>query len=1098
MSASAAPGANHALQLYLLGGFRVVVGGRETPECAWGLRRARNLVKLLALSPRYRLHRERVVDLLWPDQELENPDNSLSQALYAARRTLGGATRNSTEPYLQRQGEMVTLAPETAVWVDVEAFEAAAASARRSQDPAAYRAALALYTGPLLPEDQYEEWVNGRAEALKRVYLRLLTGLAATHEASGAYEEAIAPLLRAVELDPTGEGAHVALMRLYTLAGQRPMALQRYEALRRTLRDELGVEPQPASVRLYEDIIAGRYPPDADTRAAASTGEPAHATNLPQRMSRFIGRARELDEIGRLLDGAPIVTLAGPGGSGKTRLALEAAETLAPRYPGGVWLIELAGIERPSAIPQALAAALGVIEQPGRPLMETITAALASDHALLLLDNCEHLIGACAELAETLARACPSLRLLCTSREPLHIPGEIVWRLSSLSLPSSEPETSLEGALASESIQLFVDRARALAPGFTLDERNAPAIIRICRRLDGLPLAIELAAARVGTLAVEHIAERLDDGLGALGRGSRTGPTRQQTLTAALDWSYGLLSERERGLFRRLAVFPSGFDLEAAEWIARWISAGSSDERAADDDTLDALASLVDKSLVVMDESAGAARYRLLEPLRQYAEARLKARGELAVACARRRDWGQALAERADGELWGEEHSAAVGRLEAEYAALRATLEWLLSQQGEARSGARLIAALWQFWLLRGMFTEGRYWLERLLARMSEQSAEALIALFGLTLRQGDYASGAAREAAERSVAIYRALGDGEGTGRALRMLGVQAYMTGDFARAGQTFEESLSLARAAGDVAGQGLALHELGALAWARGAYAEASERMEGALAQLRAAEDYPRAAVALLNLGLAPYDAEPDAPLVNEETWVLLRALSGAALVGYTLAHLGALARAQGDFHRARARLEESVAWLRRCGDQAGLAQALGQMGALARVQGDYRRARALLDDSLALRRQLGDRRGVGMTGANLGLLALAEGDYAEATARFAEVMAQFVEMGDGSGIEMTLDHQAHLALRQGDARRADALYSECLAGHRAMGRGPLDAARALTGLGASAIALGDSAAARAHLQEAIALYERIGDERRFASLRGRLSEMAPPQA
>ncbi len=1099
MRTSAGDAEGDVLRVYLLGGFHALFGSHETPMGAWKLRRARSLVKLLALAPRRQMHRERIIELLWPGQDLENPDNSLHQAIYAARHALGGSGAPASRIFQARDGMVALAADDLSVWVDVEAFEMAAASARQRRQPEVYRAALDLYRGPLLPEDGYEDWVSGRAETLRRLYVDLLVELAGAYEHDGRYGDAIVELLRAVDTDGAREDAHVGLMRLHALTGQRGDALRRFETLRHMLRDELDAQPQAISAHLYDAIVSNQFPPpdvlsslETSTSGGASAVSAARVRNASPALNRFIGRTRELDEIGRLLAGARVVTIVGPGGSGKTRLALEVAAMLAPRYPAGAWLVELAGVERSPALPQALAAALEVIEQPNQPLLATITAALAVRRPMLVaLDNCEHLIAACAELAETLIHACPDVTLLCTSREPLHIPGEIVWRLSSLGLPQTGDASDPEAALACDSAQLFLDRGRALAPTLTLDARATDAIVRICGHLDGLPLAIELAAARVGTVALDEIANRLKSGLSALGRGSRTAPTRQQTLAATLDWSYALLTERERRLFRSLAVFPMPFDLEAAEWVSGEDAAFPADDEAAPD-TLDTLAALVDKSLVTIDESAEVARYRVLEPLRQYAEQRLKDCGELQMALRKRYDWGLALTERANGVLWGPAHAAAVARLEAAYPALRATLEWRLRSEGDAPAAARLIVALWQFWVLRGMFSEGRYWVKALLASANapdDARAEALMISFGLMLRPGEFAGAAARETIERSVALYETLGESEGSRQALRLLGIQAFMAGDLDRAGTAVAESLARARATGDLAGEGLSLHNLGVIAWGRGAYPEASAHMEAALVLFRAVKDRPRVAIALVNMGLTPFDASPNALLVNEETWVMLGALSGAALVGHTLAHLGVQARAAGDLESARKRLEESVAWFRQCGHPAGLAQALGQLGAVLRVQGEFAGAHALLEESLALRSQLGDRRGVGMSLNNMALLAIAEEDFSRAERLFAQVMASFVEIGDLSGIEMTRDLQAFAALRSGDHRRAQALYQECLMNYRARVHSPLDHASALTGLGAAVAAGGSLEIARARFDEAAELYEGMGDARRAAALRGR---------
>jgi DNA-binding SARP family transcriptional activator len=412
----------------LLGGFRVSVGARTVAEDAWRLRKARALVALLALEPGHRMHRERLMDLLWPDLDTGPAGNNLRQALHVARRTLAPAPTAASR-YLCLESELVSLCLGGRLWVDAEVFEEAAANARRLGEPTAYRAAIGLYAGDLLPQDRYEAWAEDRREGLRRAYLSLLVELAGLHEERGEPGPAIEALRRVVAEAPTHEGAHAGMMRLHALAGRRDEALKQYEQLREALSGELGTAPDPASRRLHADILAGSLSPARPVQETARAG-PRH--NLPAPRTSFVGREHELVEVGRLLAMTRLLTLTGAGGAGKTRLALEVARNLVGAYPDGVWLVELAGLSEGALVAQAFARALGVREQPGRPLADTLIDALRGRSLLLVVDNCEHLVDEAARLVETLLDRCPDLRVLATSREVLGVAGEMVWRVPSL------------------------------------------------------------------------------------------------------------------------------------------------------------------------------------------------------------------------------------------------------------------------------------------------------------------------------------------------------------------------------------------------------------------------------------------------------------------------------------------------------------------------------------------------------------------------------------------------------------------------------------------------------------------------------------------
>ena len=502
--------------------------------------------------------------------------------------------------------------------MDADAFEEAASGARRTREPAAYRAALDLYAGELLPEDRYEEWAEDPRARLRGTYLSVLSELAGLYEERGDLGSAAQLLGRLLAEEPTSEGAHASLMRVYALWGRKGEALSQYERLKEALGRRFGAEPSASVRALREEIVAGRYPPQEAPRDLPSDSGGAHRHNLPAPRTSFVGRERELTEVKRALASTRILTLTGTGGTGKTRLVLELARDLAGTYPDGAWLVEVAPLSEPGLVPQEVASALGVREQAGRTVEEVLVEALRGKEILLLLDNCEHLLDACARFADLLLDSCPGLKILATSREPLGVVGEVVWRVPPLAVPqaSSAAEELSEFA----AVRLFVERACLKLPAFALTQENAHSVSEVCRGLEGVPLAVELAAARMGAMAAEHLAERLEDSLALLCSGPRTASPRQRTMRATLEWSHGLLSEKERAAFRRLSVFAGGFSLEAAEAVLPG-------ESTAEAEVLGLISALVEKSLLVAEILPGSGegpRYRMLEPVRQYARERLE------------------------------------------------------------------------------------------------------------------------------------------------------------------------------------------------------------------------------------------------------------------------------------------------------------------------------------------------------------------------------------------------------------------------------------------------------------------------------------------
>jgi predicted ATPase len=814
----------------------------------------------------------------------------------------------------------LVLCPKSDLWVDVDAFEEAAATARRGREPAAYSAAIDLYAGDLLPEDRYEEWAEGRREGLRQLYLALLVELAELYEERGEYRLAVEVLRRAVSEELTLEDAHAGLMRLYALSDRWGEALAQYERLRQALSGQLGTGPGETTRRLRDQIAIGRFPLTLPTGTPLEEPD-ANKHNLPAPRTSFVGREQEMTGVKRALAMTRLLTLTGVGGSGKTRLALEVAKDLVMSYPDGVWLTELAPLTEGELVPHAVTRALGVREQPSRPLTDTLVAALRHRDMLLVLDNCEHLADPVARLLDTLLDACSRVRVLATSREALGVEGEVVWRVSSLSVPDTDRLPAAEEMARYDAVRLFLDRARLRVPGFNLRPDNTAIVAEICHKLDGIPLAIELAAAKVKVLSVGQIARRLNDSLGLLMGGSRVALPRHRTLRGMLDWSHALLPEEERILFRRLSVFVAGFALGAAERIC----AG---DGLVEGDVLGLLSGLVDKSLVLVSEGEDEARYRLLEMVRQYAEEKLHASGEEAALRSRHARFYLELAEHADSELTGAEQEVWLDRLEAELANLRVALRWCLeSDEPGAETGLRLASALCLFCYLRGHYDEGRGWLEEALAlgrsaglshRASAQTRAGLLALLLC-----DYER--AEERLEQSLALYRELGDGRGVAFALQVLGSVARERGLYAKAEAYHGESLTLWRALGDDGEAARSVNSLGFAAWLQEEYDLATELCTETLEKFQSLGDAQGIVWALINLG-------------------------SAALYG-------------GDLGRAEALLEESLATSRRVGYSEGVAWSLNQLGVAAYRRGEYERAEALLRESLVVHRDLGRKRPVG---------------------------------------------------------------------------------------------------------------------------------------
>ena len=737
--------------------------------------------------------------------------------------------------------------------------------------------------------------------------------------------------------------------------------------------------------------------------------------NLPRQLTTFIGREREIAEAKRLLAETHLLTITGPGGSGKTRLSLEIGARLLSEYPDGVWLVEFAHLADPARVPQVLATALSVREEADRPLLVTLVDHLRPKRVLLLLDNCEHLIDACAGLADTLLRGCPEVKILPSSREALGLTGEVVFRVPPLSLPDSRIVPALERLAEYEAVRLFVDRAIAVKPDFTLTDDTAAAVVQICRRLDGIPLAIELAAARVRTLSVQQITAHLDERFRLLTGGSRTALPRHQTLRGLIDWSYGLLSEAERELFRRVSVFVGGWTLEASVAVC----AGVDVDRY---DIVELLGRLVDKSLCLIDGEGSDPRYRLLETIRQYGFEKLAETSEGQVVRARHRDFYLGFAEDAEPRLQGPEQVAWLQRLEADHDNLRAALRWSLDCD-ETEAALRLGSALSLFWDTHGYVREGREWLDELLAHARERPTSTVTARRAL----GKVLDAASRTRARWSefpqatefltqgLAVWRELGDKRGIAEALNNLAVGATQSGDRVRARVLVAESLALFRELSDKRGTAHALNNLAEILRSDGDLPGARALFEESVPLFEAIEERRGLSHALDNLGgilTAQGDYGPAEALYSRSRR-LAEELGDNHAVATALRSLGGVAHHRGDHERARSFYEDSVARFREMGDGFCLAKSLIGYALTSHEMGDHEQARVLGDQGLALLREAGAKGELAPRLGQLGAAALAHGDVARAARFFEQSLALYSETHDEQGIATSREGLARVA-------------------------------------------------------------------------------------
>lgn len=794
---------------------------------------------------------------------------------------------------------------------------------------------------------QIENW----GKAVIKVRMGIHTGHAEIQE-NGDYQGYLS-LSRVQRLMSAGHGGQVLLSHAAMEGVQDKLPAG--AALRDMGEKRLKDLSQPEHI--YQLII-----PNLSTEFPPLKTLEIYRHNLPAQTTAFIGREKEIAEIKKLVADHRIVTLTGSGGAGKTRLSLQVAAECLDQFANGVWFIELAALADPSLITGSVLSAMGLHEKDSN--FNTLANIIGNQSVLLILDNCEHLIEDCARLVERLTQACPKLHVLASSREAFEIAGEHPYRVPSLPFPDPKLLPSLEEIAESESVQLFVERVKTYAPTFSLTEKNASSVAQICSRLDGIPLALELAAARVKVMSVEQMASRLGDVFSLLTSGSRTALPRQQTLRALIEWSYDLLSDAEKTVFRRLSAFSGGWSLEAAEAVC----ADAGQNGILPHMVMDILARLVDKSLVIKEEVNGEARFHMLETIRQYAQFKMFASEEVEDAKNRHRDWYMKLAETAEPKLRTGEQLPWLNRLEMEHDNLRAAMKWCIEQK-QIEQALRIPSALAYFWEIHGHDEEGRNWFKQAL-ELEGQSAEkhpyhwatATSGLFSLSwyLPVVDDL----KTDMEKTVDIFRARGDTFRLGRALYQYGLYPMSANDFDTAREVFEESRKAYQSINDQWGVGECLH-------CRAHIEEDDGNAE------KAWDYFAESLKALKPIG---------------DRWSLFHPVGDS----------GRLAANQGDLEGAKKILLESVQTFEELGNRAWVSNSLRGLSRVYFLAGDYSQARDYLEKSMAIATAINSASELAWTHYRIGLIHWAEKQNEKAHQSLLSALSMIERTGNASDI------------------------------------------------------------------------------------------------
>lgn len=946
------------MNVKLFGGLRLQNGDEITQIARI---RERTLFAYLLLHPSIPHTREKLIELLWPENESERSGRNFANVLYRLQQVVG-------KDWFVAESGTLALRIHSGIVVDVWQFD----RLRKLGDVNSLAQAIALYsadalatTAALLP-DLSDDWVLPIQTHYHESFLATLQQLATRHEQEQRFEPALDCYQRLRLNDSLNEDAYAGMMRMLARLERLAETVECYRQLERVLKYELNVAPSstlqalldtlqrtPAYVEANKTASSAPHPTPVTFSTTADSVRPLH--NLPKPLTKLIGRKQELDTIGRLLANKRLITLTGAGGSGKTRLAIECGRQLADTFEHGACWVDLSALSDGERIVPTLLDALGVKTILNTPPLDPLIAHLRPLQMLIILDNCEHLLAACAHVVEQLLQQCEELQVLATSREPLNLAGEVIWLVPTLAVPEDKPVRrwgggEIEELLKFPAVQLFVERAQTGRQDFVVSAQNAGAVGEICRRLDGIPLAIELAAARVKALSVQQIAQRLDDRFRLLNTGNRTALPRQQTLLSLIEWSYHLLNRAEQQLLRHLSVFAGGFSLEAAEAICG-------------EDTLEWLSRLVDKSLVVFYERQGEARYRLLETIGTYAGLRLAEAGERDTHALRHATYYVELAMRAEQNLTGKQQSFWINTLEREHDNLRAALHWSLESQNGALA-LRITRWLGRFWFFRGYYDEGLRWLRRVLeinasveqcdstTDLAKYYARSLFHAGRLSRPYGNYA--VTNGYFERSLAMVRQQNDLRTLAVVLNSLGVSAMEQNQFAQARTLFAESLAVLESLGNVEELSNPLLNLSQIAIQLGHIEEAYQYAQRTLTISRNLQDQRGIAFALEDLAnaVAAQGDLTSAQQMLEESLTIHRVVSGALPIATVLNRLAEITSLKGAIHQASQQNGEAIAMM----DQAGVADMIFEHGTqkvaayLALAQGDLSAAKQACQRSL----------------------------------------------------------------------------------------------------------------------------------------------------
>ena len=941
-------GAN-ALRYRLLGPIEVV---KDESSASLGGPKKRGLLALLLLHANETVSTEKLIDSLWGDGPPLSARSIVQSYVSQLRTLLHRDAANEGAAILQTRSGGYLLKVGSGE-LDLDDFLELSGEGREALHAGRFvrastklGAALSLVYGSPLADLSNEPFAQSHIARLNELVVAVLEDRMEADLALERHSETIAQLDIAIADHPLRERLRELLMLALYRTGRQAEALNVFRETRARLVDELGIEPSRGLQDLQARILA------EDPTLLESRSQREFQGNLGAPITTFVGREKELDELRQLVRKERLITLNGIGGVGKSRLAIELGASVGEHFPDGVWIVQLAPLTDEALIPQSVAAVLDIREQPDQQMLGTLLDHLKSRKTLLILDNCEHLIRGCAHFAETALSHAPNLQILVTSRESLAITGEVQWRVPSLSLFDSVAQSRIP-VKASEAMELFHQRAREVNVGFALSEDNWNIVARICERLDGIPLAIELAAGLCKALSAREISDRLVDRFSLLTGGSRTALPRQQTLIATMDWSYDLLPEYERHILRQLSVFSGGFSLEGAEFVVR--------DQGGLLNVLQGIVNLVSKSLIVQDQSGPNTRFDILETVRQYAAQRLLDSDESAQTRHRHLDYFLDRAEAAEPHLHSASQEDVVASLELEHDNYRAALDWSIDRAPD--KAIRLTAALWYFWDLHGHLSEGRRWLKSALTirpkELTTWRARAMMGAGSLGRAQGNLEE--SKDFLEDALNTYRSLNDEIGTARALDELGSLAYLECDFTLGESLCRESLTLYKRHGDLEGMASSLFSMGHWETPRGRYQHSEALLSECLDLCKRLDFIQGQGAALASLArLRLYLGNPSMAIgLASQALGYSSRIRDDWNIGFIELVRGDASKNLLDLSAARRYLEASLSHFRRRGDLWGLARGMRSMGAVERLQGQFRTANSLLQDSMAICRTLGSQ-------------------------------------------------------------------------------------------------------------------------------------------